>query len=133
MSASNYSVHSENSKDTLWNRKSHCQSATQILKKLYRRFPHGAGRHDNYWLNRIEVVSSRPDHLLTLSVAKTSELSLLVKSPFRGRSGRCRQYCSDICFCVPSMSKLTTLTVESLWTASTETVKQLILAIDEPS
>ena len=30
---------------------------------------------------RMEVASSRPDHLLTLSMAKTSELSLLVKSP----------------------------------------------------
>ena len=34
---------------------------------------------------------SRPDHLPTLSAAKTSELSLLVKSPFWRRSGRCRQ------------------------------------------
>ena len=30
---------------------------------------------------RMEVSSSRPDHLPTLSTAKTSELSLLVKSP----------------------------------------------------
>ena len=30
---------------------------------------------------RTEVASSRPDHLPTLSIAKTSELSLLVKSP----------------------------------------------------
>ena len=29
----------------------------------------------------MEAVSSRPDHLPTLSIAKTSELSLLVKSP----------------------------------------------------
>ena len=29
----------------------------------------------------MEVASSRPDHLPTLSIAKTSELSLLVKSP----------------------------------------------------
>ena len=29
----------------------------------------------------MEVASSRPDHLTTLSVAKTSDLSLLVKSP----------------------------------------------------
>ena len=31
---------------------------------------------------RMEVASSRPDHLPTLSTAKTSELSLLRKSPF---------------------------------------------------
>ena len=30
---------------------------------------------------RMEVASSRPDHIPTLSVDKTSELSLLVKSP----------------------------------------------------
>ena len=29
---------------------------------------------------RMEVASSRPDHLPTLSIAKTSELSLLIKS-----------------------------------------------------
>ena len=34
---------------------------------------------------------------------------------------------------VPAMSKLTTLTVESMWTASTETAKHHILAIDEAS
>ena len=30
--------------------KSHGKSATQIFKKLDRRFPHGAGRLDNNWL-----------------------------------------------------------------------------------
>ena len=75
---------------------------------------------------RMEVASSRPDHL---SAAKTSEFFLLVKSPFRCLSGRCcRHCCSDVCFSVPAMSKLTTRTVESLWTASTETTKHLILA-----
>ena len=39
----------------------------------------------------MEVASSRPDQLPTLSAAKTSELSLLVRSPFCWRSGRCRQ------------------------------------------
>ena len=39
--------------------------------------------------------TKRPDHLPTLSVAKISELYLLVKSPFWWRSGRCRQCCSD--------------------------------------
>ena len=37
------------------------------------------------------------------------------------------------CFSVPAISKLTTLTVESKWTAPTETAKHLILAIDETS
>ena len=37
----------------------------------------------------------RPDHLPILSAAKSSELSLLVKSPFWWLSGRCRQCCSD--------------------------------------
>ena len=37
------------------------------------------------------------------------------------------------CFSVPTTSKLTTLTVESLWTAPTKTAKHLILAIDETS
>ena len=44
---------------------------------------------------RMEVVSSRPDQLPTLSAAKTSELSLLVKLPFWWRSGRFRQCSSD--------------------------------------
>ena len=43
----------------------------------------------------MEVASSRPDHLPTLSAAKTSELSLLVKSPFWWLSVRCRQCYSD--------------------------------------
>ena len=37
------------------------------------------------------------------------------------------------CFSVPTTSKLTTLTVESLWTAPTETAKHHILVIDEAS
>ena len=40
---------------------------------------------------RMEVASSRPDHLPTLSAAKTSKLSILVKSHFCWRSGRFRQ------------------------------------------
>ena len=36
-------------------------------------------------------------------------------------------------FSVPAISKLITLTVESLWTAPTETAKRHILAIDEAS
>ena len=35
------------------------------------------------------------------------------------------------CFSVPVISKLTTLTVESLWTAPTETAKHNFMAIDE--
>ena len=45
--------------------------------------------------DRMDVASSWPDHLPTLSVAKTSELSLLVNSPFWWRSDRCRQCYSD--------------------------------------
>ena len=37
------------------------------------------------------------------------------------------------CFSVPAISKLTTLRVESLWTAPTETAMHHILAIDEAS
>ena len=44
---------------------------------------------------RMEVAASRADHLPTLSAAKTSELSLLVKSPSWWLSGRCRQCYSD--------------------------------------
>ena len=44
---------------------------------------------------QVEVASSRPDHLPTLSAAKSSELSLLVKSPLWWRSGRFRQCYSD--------------------------------------
>ena len=45
---------------------------------------------------RTEVASSWPDHLPTLSAARSSEHSLLVKSPFLRRSSQCRQCCSDI-------------------------------------
>ena len=53
-------------------------------------------------MGRMEVASSRLDHPQTLSAAKTSELSLLVKSPFGWRCGRCRHYCSDFSFIVPA-------------------------------
>ena len=81
----------------------------------------------------MEVASSRPDHLLTLSAAKTSELSLLVKSYFGGGAADAGNATLTFCFSVPAISKLTTLTVESLWTAPTETAKHHILAIDEAS
>ena len=51
---------------------------------------------DFYEVPRMEVASLRPDHLPTLSAAKTSTLSLLVKSPFYWWSSRCRQCYSDI-------------------------------------
>ena len=46
--------------------KSQGQSATQILKKLNRRFPHGAGRLDSYWLEdeaaaKLSVLDDFPD------------------------------------------------------------------------
>ena len=46
--------------------KSHGQSATQILRKLDRRFPHGAGRLDSNWLEdeasaQLSVLGDFPD------------------------------------------------------------------------
>ena len=81
----------------------------------------------------IQVASSWPDHLPTLSAAKTSKLSLLVKSPFGGGAAGAGNTTPTFCFSVPAISKLTTLTVESLLTVPTETVKHHILAIDEAS
>ena len=54
---------------------------------------------------RMEVASSRPDHLPTLSIAKTSGISS--NRLFWWRSGRCRHCCSDFCFSVPAITKLT--------------------------
>ena len=82
---------------------------------------------------RMEVASSRPYHLPTLSADKTSELSQLVKSPFGGGGADAGNATPNFCFIVPAISKLTTLTVESLWTAPTETAKHHILAIYEAS
>ena len=80
---------------------------------------------------RMEVASSRPDHLPTQSAAKTSKLSLFVKSPIGSGAADVVNATPNFCFSVPAISKLTTLTVESLWTAPTETAKHHILAIDE--
>ena len=66
------------------------------------------------WI-RMEAASSRPDHPPTLSAAKTSELSLLVKLTFWWRSGRFRQCYSDLGVSEPTVSKLSTLTVKSWW------------------
>ena len=84
-------------------------------------------------LIRMEVASSRPNRLPTLSAAKTSKLYLLVKSPFGGGAADAGNATPTFYFSVPAISKLTTLTVESLWTAPTETAKHHILAIDEVS
>ena len=81
----------------------------------------------------MEVASSRPDHLPTLSAAQTSQLSLLVKSPFGSGAADVGNATPTFCFSVPAISKLDTLTVESLWTAPTETTIHHILAIDEAS
>ena len=54
---------------------------------------------------RMEASSSRQYHLPTLSKAKTSELSLLVKSHFRWRSSSAGIGCSDFCLSVPAISK----------------------------
>ena len=80
----------------------------------------------------MEVASSLPDHLPTLSAAKTSNLSLLVKSPFGGAAADAGNATPTIWFSVPAISKLTTQTVESLWNAPTDTAKHH-LAIDEAS
>ena len=53
----------------------------------------------------MEVASSRTVHLPTLSTARISEISMLVKSHFRLRSGHCRHCYSDFCFSVPAISK----------------------------
>ena len=82
---------------------------------------------------RMEDASSRPDHLPTLSADKTSNLSLLVKSPIGSGATDAGNATPTFCFSVPAISKLTTLTVESLWTVPTETAKHHILAIDEAS
>ena len=79
---------------------------------------------------RMEVASLRLDHL---SSAKTSKLSLLVKSPFGSGAADVGNATPTFCFSVPGISKPTTLTVKSLWTAPTKTAKHHILAIDEAS
>ena len=50
--------------------------------KLLGNFIARVGRNHKIWQGvRMEVASSRPDHLPTLSIDKTYEFSLLVKSP----------------------------------------------------
>ena len=73
----------------------------------------------------MEAASSKPEQIPTLSAAKTSKLSLFVKSPFWWQSGRFPQFTPTFCFSVTATSKLTTLTVESLWTAAIDAVKHL--------
>ena len=43
----------------------------------------------------MEIDSSRPENIRTLSAAQTSELPLLVETHFWWLNGRCRQCCSD--------------------------------------
>ena len=89
--------------------------------------------HDLSYMIPMEVASSRSDHLPTLSASQTSKLSLLVKSLFGGGAADVGNAATAFCFTVPGILKLTTLTVESLWTAPSETAKHLNLAIDEAS
>ena len=77
----------------------------------------------------MEVASLRLDHLPTQTTAKISELYLLVG----GGAADAGNATPTFCFSVLAISKLTTLTVELLWTAPTETAKHHILAIDEAS
>ena len=79
---------------------------------------------------RMEVAYSRPDHLPTLSAAKTSELSLLFIGCGPAVAGNATP---TFCYRVPAISNLITLTVTSLCTAPTETAKHHIVAIDEAS
>ena len=104
----------------------------------------------------IPAISSAKDRLMTGRI--DDDLSSEWKLPLRGRITyrHCRQpklpnllYSSNcllgggtadagnatpnFCFSVPAISKLTTLTVELLWTAPTETAKHHILAIGEAS
>ena len=81
----------------------------------------------------MEVASSRPDHLPTPSAVKTSEHFLLVKSPFGGGAADAGNATPTFSLSVPAISKVTTLTVELLWTAPTGAAKHLILANDEAS
>ena len=81
----------------------------------------------------MEVASSRPGHLPTLSAAMTSELSLLVKSPFWWRSGQCRQCYTDFLLQCAGDVEADHTDSGVMWTAPTETAKHHILAIDEAS
>ena len=87
----------------------------------------------HYPIILMEVASLRPDHLPTLSATKASKLSLLFKSPFGSGAADVGNAAPTFCFSVPAISKLITLTVQSLWTAPTETAKHHIMVIDEAS
>ena len=104
------------------------QGASPMIKSL-----EYTNSFDNIKMIQMEVAFSRPYHLPTLSTAKTSELSVLVKSPFGGGAADAGNATPTFYFSVPTISKLTTLTVESFWTAPTETAKHHILEIDEAS
>ena len=82
---------------------------------------------------RMEVASSRSYHLPTQSIAKTSEFLYSSNRLFVDGAADTGNAFPTFCLSVPTISKLTTLTVESLWTAPTEKAKHFILAIDETS
>ena len=81
----------------------------------------------------MEVAYSQMDHLRTLSAAKLPSFLYSSNRLFGGGSADTGNAAPTFCLSVPAISKLTTLTVESLWTAPAETAKHLILAIDETS
>ena len=59
------------------------------------------------------VACSRPDHLPTLSAARTSELLYSSNRLFGGRAADAGNAAPTFYFNVSAISKLTTLTVES--------------------
>ena len=76
----------------------------------------------------MEVSSLQPDHVPTQSAAKTSKLSLLIKSSFWWRSGRCRQCYSD--FLLQCDSDIEADHTDSGIVMDCATMKHLMLAID---
>ena len=73
---------------------------------------------------------------LTPNVLMYRKLPNFLYSPnrlFAGGAFNAGNATPTFCFSVPAISKLTTLKVELLWTAPTETAKHHILEIDEAS
>ena len=83
-----------------------------------------------YIIIRMEVASSRSDHPPThYRLPKRPNFIYSSNRLFGGRAADAGNATPTFCFSVPAISKLTTLTVESLLPAPTETAKHHILAI----